>query len=418
VPHNRPRLISPLILNSLKCSPAVGLFGLRQAGKTTLASELTLKKGGVYLTLDSGAMLDSSRVTPELFCTRKKLLCIDEAQRAPWLFPAIKNVIGTQRKPGKFLLTGSIRFTLKKDIREALTGRIVLHELLPFNPAEAHGQGASSLIADLFENLSTQKSSIASLRKYFDSVKVRLSAAQILHHMIVGGLPIPCFTREEPQRINWYNSYFETLITRDLPLADTSLHHISYSQGISFLRQLALMQSKEISLSELARASSFTLPKAKKVLEALAALSLINFVVPEMTTDNATKKLRIAWKDIGLWNHLVGVPRHLLIHDAIAMGVMIGQELRTQISLIQKTIIGSSYRHRNGASVPWILKQGQATLAITQCSAESPSPYDYRSLKSLLAKRKNCLGLVLGAEKSPIMPLTENIWLLPYTCLF
>lgn len=418
MPHTRNRLLSPLILESLKWSPAVGVFGLRQVGKTTLMKDLVQKRSGEYETFDSAAVLESSRETPELFCTRSKLLCLDEAQRAPWVFSAIKSLIGTQRKPGRFLLTGSVRFTLKKEIREALTGRIVLHELLPFNPAEAHGHKISHAMAGLFELLGRQNQSVETFRKYFSSIKVRISSSQILHHMVVGGLPIPCFTRDERQRMGWYSGYFETLIGRDLPLVDESLNNISFSQGISFLRQLALMQGKEIGLSELARAASFTLPKAKKILNALEALSLVDFLPPESATDNAIRKLRLVWKDIGLWNHLMGVPRHILDRDASAMGVMIAQELRTQVSLMGKTVLWSSYRHRNGATVPWILRLGQTVIAMTQIPVESPKPYDYRALKNLITKQQHGIGLVFGAEKSPILPLTKNIWLLPYTWLF
>ena len=418
MPHVRSRYLSSLVLESLKWSPAVGIFGLRQAGKTTLVKDLVKKKEGEYNTFDSGAVLESSRETPELFCARQKLLCLDEVQRAPWVFPVIKNLIGTRRKPGRFLLTGSVRFTLKKDIREALTGRIVLHELLPFNPAEAHGQKTSGVMVDLFELLEKRTLSVDVLRSHFSSAKVRMPSSRILHHMSVGGLPIPCFTRDERQRTSWYNGYFETLISRDLPLADDSLSQITFSQGISFLRQLSLMQGQEVGLSELATGGSFSLPKAQKVLNALVMLSMVDLIPAEVTTDNATRKLRVFWKDIGLWNHLMGVPTHLLGHDAMAMGVMIAQELRTQTSLMGKTVLWSSYRHRNGATIPWILRQGQTVIAITHLLVESPRPYDYRALKNFLVKKPHGIGLVLGAEKSPVMPLAENIWLVPYTWLF
>lgn len=418
MPHLRNRLLLPVVLESLKWSPAVGVFGLRQAGKTTLVKGLVRKKDGEYETFDSAAVLEASRETPELFCARRKPLCIDEAQRAPWIFPVIKNLIGTERRPGRFLLTGSVRFTLKKDIREALTGRIVLHELMPFNPAEAHGQKASEVIARLFGLLRRGTVSGDAFKKHFSPAKPRMAPSQILHHMSVGGLPIPCFTRDERQRSGWYDGYFETMIGRDLALADESLGLISYGQGMSVLRQLALMQGGEVQLTALARGGAMTMPKAKKFLHALHALSLVDFIPPETAAENATRKLRISWKDIGLWNHLAGVPRHLLDRDVTAMGVMISQELRTQVGLMGQSVLWTSYKHRNGAAIPWILRQGRAVIAITHIPVESPRPYDYRALKNFLAKESNGIGLIFGAEKSPIMPLTEKIWLVPYTWLF
>ena len=414
--HSRCRFINSWALESVKWSPVVGIFGLRQVGKTTLVKKLTTDKNGYYETFDKDAILEASRQTPELFCTRPGLLCLDEVQRAPWIFPVIKDIVGIKRQPGRFLLTGSVRFTLKKEISESLTGRIILHELLPFNLSEAHELKSSTVIQDLFNHVTRDETS-TKLRKYFETKKPRITARQISHHMSTGGMPIPCFTRDEAKRDLWYQGYYETLIGRDLALVDTSLANMPYRQGISFLRQLARMQGQEVQYSALSSGSGLSLAKAKKVLQALLALSLIDLIPPEAAAQKAGKKMRIEWKDIGLWNYLAAVPRHLLEHDVTAMGVMIAQELRTQLSQINKMVLWSSYKNRDGAMIPWILCQGKTTLALTYVPTEAPRPYDYRALKQFVEKQEQGFGLVIGAEKAPILPLSEKIWLVPYTWL-
>lgn len=384
-----------------------------------MVKSLVRSQGGLYETFDSPAVLDASRETPELFCSRSRLLCVDEAQNGPWIFPVIKNLIGTRRKPGQFVLTGSVRFTLKKEIRESLTGRIVLFELLPFNLSEAHQEKASSFIEDCFEMIKHQNENPAKKhQRLFIEKKSRFTPKQILNHMLTGGMPIPCFSRDANKRDLWYQSYFETMITRDLPLVDKSLTGISYRQGISFLRQLALMQGRPVHLKNLSANSALSVSKAKKILDALTALSLVDLIPPEISADKAVRKMRVEWKDIGLWNHLTGVAQTLLLQDVLSMGIMIAQEIRTQISLSVKQTLWSAYQNRDGANLPWIFRRGRQALAMIFLPQESPRPYDYRVLKNFIEKEPQGLGIVIGAEKSPVLPLAKNIFLVPYTRLF
>lgn len=417
MPHARKRFLQDWIADSLTWSPMVGVYGLRQVGKSTLVKDLVRQNSGEYESLDRAAVLDASQQTPELFCKRSKLLCLDEVQKAPWLFPVMKDLVGTKRKPGQFLLTGSVRFTLKKEIREALTGRILLHELLPFNLAEAHGKKISLFLQNTFTALKSTTKSNADFGKVFGKTP-RFSSSQIAHHAKTGGMPIPCFTRDTQKRSQWFESYFETLLSRDLPLVDSSLTAIPYREGISFLRQLSLMQGREIEYSSLSANTSLRSPIIKKIVQALLELSLIDLIPSEHAAKKSVKKLRIEWKDVGLWNHFVGIPDHLLDRDSQLRKVMIAQELRSQINQITPQVLWNFYKNRDGATIPWILHQGQSTIAITHVSVESPKPYDYRALKNFIAKKPNRLGIVIGAEKSPILPLAERIWLVPYTHLF
>lgn len=422
MPHKRIRHLESMISANLKWSPAVGLFGLRQVGKTTLVQNIQAQMGGQYETFDREAVLEASRETPIEFCRRRGLLCLDEAQKGPWIFPAIKDLIGTHRKPGQFLLTGSIRFTLKKEIREALTGRIILHELLPFSVAEARALPASSFLQTGFDVATTlnsqqekpQPANFEALTKQ----KNRIPSTQIHHHLSRGGLPIPCFSRDSTKRTAWWEGYFETLLTRDVVLVDSALSRVSYRQGISFLRQLALMQGQEKQLSELAAKSSLNMGLARRLFDALEALSLIDLIPPEVHAKKSTRKLKVEWKDIGLWNHLAGVPPHVLHRDHTAISLALSQEFRSQLSLMAKPVQWSFYKSRDGATIPWIFRLGKAALAINYISVETPRADDYRQLKKFLLKEPQGIGLVLGTEQAPIVPLGERLWLMPYTMVF
>ena len=132
--HERIRHASDRLKRLLGFSPIVGIFGHRQVGKTTLLSRHVRS----YATLDLRAQLDRAEADPQAFVSSatEYPFGIDEAQLAPALFPALKEHVRVHRRPGQFILSGSVRFTSRKAIRESLTGRIVHLELLPFTQAE------------------------------------------------------------------------------------------------------------------------------------------------------------------------------------------------------------------------------------------------------------------------------------------
>src|ERR1035437_9889529 len=131
MPHFRSRHLSSLISKALRFSPIVGVLGHRQVGKTTLCGAL----GKDYLSFDRAEFLDQGIHSPETLLRSHQALplVLDECQLAPPLFPALKEWVRTHPKPGQFLLSGSVRFTSRKAIRESLTGRIINWALLPLD---------------------------------------------------------------------------------------------------------------------------------------------------------------------------------------------------------------------------------------------------------------------------------------------
>lgn len=407
MPHERPRIIADKIAKSLKWSPAVGVYGLRQVGKTTLVKHLIDDLRGEYVTLDNESLLEASRLAPVAFCDKSHALCIDEAQKAPWLFPCIKDRIGTRRKPSRFLLTGSVRFTLRAEIREALTGRIVLHELLPFTLGEAAGRGMSGFLATYLAHGNPPS-----------QVKVsKATPAEILRYLRSGGLPIPCFTRDVARQQEWFRGYFETMILRDVPLVDPALKNLGFRQGTAFLRQLAIQQGREVNLSQLAAASTLRLPKAIRLLRALETLALIDLIPPEIHAAKSSRKLRIEWKDVALWHHFAGVPGQLLSHDPTAIGVLIAHEFRAQISLMEQVPSWTYYRTRDGADIPWILRSSNKILAACFINTESVGRDDLRAIRGFLKREPKALGVVFLTEKAPAISLGERLWMMPYTAV-
>lgn len=143
MPHQRERLLLAILQKRIKLWPAVGLIGARQVGKSTLLREILGKKAALaYYTLDSRATRGAAERSPDSFAEPEpgRIKVIDEIQKVPDLFDAVKFHIDRSRRPGTYILSGSTEFSQFTGIRESLTGRIGVLELFPFNLSEINGE--------------------------------------------------------------------------------------------------------------------------------------------------------------------------------------------------------------------------------------------------------------------------------------
>ena len=119
------RMAQHEIEKRLREFPAVALHGARQIGKTTLAREIQRRLGGKYFDLedqrDQILLSDSHAFFSD---HREHLVVIDEAQRMPELFPALRVAIDADRRPGRFLLLGSASPSLSRQASESLAGAL------------------------------------------------------------------------------------------------------------------------------------------------------------------------------------------------------------------------------------------------------------------------------------------------------
>lgn len=198
MPHFRARFAAPLILKLAKLWPVVGLIGLRQTGKTTLMSSLF--KHAPLISLDEFTLREEANHSPTQFLEKLTTpIVIDEAQKAPPIFDAIKLKVDQKRIPGSYFLTGSSAFSAKIGIRESLTGII---ELLPMTLAELNHQPFqphTTFAPPTHKNLTPR----------FDS-------ASFFKSIVTGGMPYPAFLHEKEQRRLYWQSWLETTILRDL----------------------------------------------------------------------------------------------------------------------------------------------------------------------------------------------------------
>src|SRR3972149_4261159 len=172
------RQITGPLLEALADTPVVLLHGARQTGKSTLAQWLAGEKHKArYLTLDDGGVLAAARGDPSGFIDGLEgPVVLDEVQRAPELFLAIKASVDRDRKPGRFLLTGSANVLLLPRLSESLAGRLEVLKLWPLSQGEIEGLKEGFVDALFAGELHTL-------------TKVRAGTARLANRLLRGGDP-------------------------------------------------------------------------------------------------------------------------------------------------------------------------------------------------------------------------------------
>ncbi len=259
MPHERARHVFGLLQKLLAHSPLVGVLGHRQVGKTTLLNQVV----DHYITLDNPNFLGQARISPSEFVKENATnrTAIDECQLAPELFPALKEWVRTHKKPGQFLMSGSVRFTSRQAIRESLTGRIMNAELFPFGVAELLSLELPNKISDLpLDSYCTKKEHTAR-SKFIDE------------YLIKGGLPGICFIRDIKTRNKKIEEQLYTIIDRDL--RSVIPIQVPYRQIINFITELAVVEGEPLNHQDLKQKTGLSPVKQKKILYALEAVFIL-----------------------------------------------------------------------------------------------------------------------------------------------
>lgn len=140
------------LTHSLGQFPAVLLIGARQVGKSTLVQAIAAEAWPArYVTLDQRTILDAALLDPDGFVRGLgSPVVIDEIQRAPDLLRAIKLEIDRDRRPGRYLLTGSANILGLDAIPETLAGRVAVHQLHPSSFSEQLDRAQSRFLELLY----------------------------------------------------------------------------------------------------------------------------------------------------------------------------------------------------------------------------------------------------------------------------
>lgn len=335
---------------------------------------------------------------------------IDEVQRVPGLALAIKAAVDADRKPGRFLLTGSANVLLLPGVSESLSGRIEIHTLWPLSQGEL-AQKPDNFVDALFRT----KLSIAGLAGE--------DWNQTVSRMAQGGYPEMLQRGTEERRHAWFGSYITTILQRDV-------RDITNVRDLGDLpRLLALVASRATSLldyADLARSLSIPQTTLKRYIGLLEATFLIR-TVPAWST-NIGKRLvkapKILLTDTGLLVDLLGVDGSRLRTD----GTLAGGTLENFVALELLKQRGWSklqpnlfhFRTSSGEEVDLVLEDRAGNVVGVEVKASATiDAGHFKGLKVLAdaAGDRFVRGVVLYGGKEAV-PFGKNLHALPLSALW
>lgn len=246
-----PRHIESTILKAHSQFKVVFLGGPRQVGKTTMLKHLAEKTGMHYVSLDNLTERELALSDTNLFLQRhKQPLLIDEIQYAPGLFTAIKEIVDSNNDNGQFWLTGSQQFSIMKGVQESLAGRIVILDLLGLSEREQ----VLSEVTSSFE-----------ISQIKNGLKSGLDVATLYEKIFTGSFPVFSHTNP-PDREQFYNSYIQTYIDRDI----AALSGIGkVAEFHAFMRACAARTGQVLNIADTARDADVSPVTAKEWLSLL-----------------------------------------------------------------------------------------------------------------------------------------------------
>ena len=362
------------LVEALADSPAVLVNGPRQCGKTTLVRLVGEPRGYQFISFDDDVARAAAETDPAGFVAGlPERVILDEVQRVPSLFTALKREIDRDRIPGRFLLTGSSQVLLLPSLSDSLAGRLEVLLLHPLSQCEID-KGVPNFLDDLFRG--AFETSTAS--RLGDELALRVAS---------GGYPAALTRSTVRRRANWYRNHVETQLQRDV-------RDMSRVRSLDVLPRLltaaASQTARLYNLSDLASPFQVSRPTIGEYVGLLDRLFLIERLPPwhsnRLSRLVKTPKLHIG--DTGIGCALLGLDDKALTQDRSVLGQFLEtfalQELKRQAVCQEQPMSFYHYRDKDQVEVDIVIERGVMAVAGVEVKASATVfPSDFRGLHKL-----------------------------------
>lgn len=405
-----PRLVETRLQEALGDSPVVLIHGPRQCGKTTLAQRVGQKLGYAYFNLDEDVPRAAAEADPVGFVAElPERVVLDEVQRVPSLFTALKVAVDRDRVPGRFLLTGSANVLLVPKLADSLAGRMEILRLFPFAQCEIERRNAPFLDR-LFEGR-------------FKTRRGERLGRLLAERVVAGGYPAALARSSPRRRATWYRDYVETMVQRDV----RSLARIASLDALPRLLALAAGQTARLlNVADLAGPFQLSRPTIRDYVTLLVQVFLIEELPPWHSNRlrRLVKKPKLHVGDTGLAAALRGLDADTLYEDRETYGQLLETfvlgELRRLASGHEDEIRFHHFRDKDGYEVDMVLERTGRKLAGIEVKASSTvTAADFRGLRKLAAAvgKRFTAGVVLYDGETSA-GFGDNLYAVPIRALW
>jgi predicted AAA+ superfamily ATPase len=318
---------------SLSNNPVTALIGPRQCGKSTLARHV-LQNREDALILDLQLPSDMRKLgDPELFLQEHadRLICIDEVQLKPDLFPLLRALVDKGRRPGRFLLLGSASRDLVRQSGETLAGRIHYIELTPFTWAEIESSAGE---------------------KGLDFKK----------HWWRGGFPPAFLANNEAQSHAWRRDMIQDYLSRDIPSFGFTIPMPAMAR---FWKMIAHYHGGLLNASKLGQSMDISHNTVRKYIDILEQTFMVRTLQP--LTINLKKRMvrspKIYLRDSGLLHTILEIDKMTELYGHPVFGASWEGWCIEQLIGVLPLWQPFFYRTSSGEEIDLVLIKGKKKLA-------------------------------------------------------
>lgn len=410
-----PRRAQRSLSDALADTRVVVINGARQTGKSTLARIVAAASTGSELRfLDEAPVRAAAQADPSLFVRHNGLLVIDEVQRVPELFLAIKHEVDIDPRPGRFLLTGSARLPGLRDVPDLLPGRAETVELSPLS------QGEIDTAPEGF---------VSAILRYGVTMPVPSSDLRrddYLERAVRGGYPEAVRRSDPGRRSRFFESYITDLLNRDVRQLAEIERPADMRRLINLVAACTASPAVDAAIASRLQVPASTVKRYLNLLDLL----FVTRRIPAWSTNLTTRAVatpKLVLNDSGLAAHLTGMSLRRARQPTAPVGPLIETfvlgELTRQLPLTDQPVRLYHYRDRDRYEVDAVLEA--ASGAIVACevkAAETVRSEDFRGIRRLARRLGDQLvaGVVLYAGGQPLpfgdrlraWPIS-TVWTLP-----
>ena len=403
-----PRFVARKVEEALSDTRVVLITGPRQAGKTTLAQMLATS-GMAFHTLDNATTLAAAREDPVAFVRGLDRAIIDEIQRAPELLLAIKESVDADRRPGRFLLTGSANLATLPRVADSLAGRMEVVRLLPLAQCEMRGT-KSGFLESAFKGSAPASTSSA-------------TGESLIKLLLAGSYPEALTRRSHARRQDWYLDYVDAILQRDVREV-TQIEQIR--QMPRLLRALAHHSGQLINYSGVGAALGMNHVTAQKYAAVLEQLFLIRTLPPWFANElkRLVKTPKVHFLDSGLLAALRDLSAERIRADRRPIGALLETfvfaELLKLASWSDKRIEFFHFRDKERNEVDIVMQdRGERVVGIEVKASATVNGADFNGLKKLAdaGGPRFTIGLVL-CDHDKVVPFGDRLYAAPISALW
>lgn len=402
------RLIAARVAEALTDTPVVLIAGPRQAGKTTLVRQMA-NQGLRYLTLDDELTRLAAKEDPVGMIRSLDRAIIDEIQRAPQLLLAIKKTVDENRRPGRFLLTGSANLLTLPSVADSLAGRMETLTLLPLSQSEMHGT-----------TLNWLDSAFAGV---LPKVSTPVVGEALIDAVLRGGYPEAVSRATPRRRTAWARQYIDAIIQRDVrDVAGVA----RLDQLPRFLQALAQVSGQMCNYTQLGGQIGLDHKTAARYVSVFEQMYLLKRVEvwARNRLNRVVKTPKVQFIDSGLLSTLIDLTPAIAAQDRSRFGHVLETFVYGELLKHATSADGDYqllyYRDHDQFEVDVVVENaGGQLVGVEIKAAASVGTNDLRGLKRLasMAGDQFKLGVILY-DGTETLPLGNRIWAAPISSLW